>query len=135
MTKTDTDKADTGKKYSDCAESTPPGSTAHFPQKTLCSYTVGALPIVNRVLNRMRLEEHLHAYLPVEDGRTRISTPKALMVLVRNLLLSREPLYGIGEWAALHAPNLLGLSAKEIKYLNDDRMGRALDRLPLRGRL
>jgi transposase len=90
---------------------------------------VGALPIVNRVLNRMRLEKQLQAYLPAEDGRTRVSTPKTLVVLVRNLLLSREPLYGIGEWAAQHAPDLLGLSAKQVACLNDDRMGRALDRL------
>jgi len=77
----------------------------------------------------MRLEEHLHAYLPDEDARTRPSTPKALVILVRNLLLSREPLYGIGEWAARHAPHLLGLSVAEVQRLNDDRMGRALDRL------
>lgn len=122
-------KTDTTKKCSDRTEPVSPGSTARFSQRTLRSYAIGALPIVNRVLTRMRLEEHLRAYLPAEDGRTRVSTPKALMVLVRNLLLSREPLYGIGEWAALYAPDLLGLSVKEIACLNDDRMGRALDRL------
>ena len=77
----------------------------------------------------MRLEEHLRAYLPAEDGRTRPSTAKALLILVRNLLLSREPLYGMGEWAARHAPDLLGISAEEVGRLNDDRMGRCLDRL------
>jgi transposase len=87
------------------------------------------LPILNRVLQRMRLEEHLRAYLPAEDGRTRPSTPKTLLVLVRNLLLCREPLYGMGEWAARHAPELLGMSAEEVGRLNDDRMGRCLDRL------
>lgn len=96
---------------------------------TLRSYTVGALPIVNRVLERMRLEEHLQAYLPAEDGRTRPSTSKALLILVRNLLLSREPLYGMGEWAARYAPDLLGITAEEVGRLNDDRMGRCLDRL------
>jgi transposase len=87
------------------------------------------LPILNRVLERMRLEEHLRAYLPAEDGRTRPSTPKALLALVRNLLLCREPLYGMGEWAARHAPDLLGMSVEEVGRLNDDRMGRCLDRL------
>ncbi len=105
------------------------GNLARSDQGTLRSHTVGALPIINQVLKRMRLEEHLRAYLPAEDGRTRPSTPKALLVLVRNLLLSREPLYGIGEWAARHAPDLLGLAEAELARLNDDRMGRALDRL------
>ncbi len=105
------------------------GSVARSAQGVLRSAPVGALPILNQVLARMRLEEHLEAYLPAEDGRTRPATAKALLVLVRNFLLSREPLYGIGEWAARHAPHLLGLSATELGRLNDDRMGRALDRL------
>ena len=50
--------------------------------------------------------------------------------MLRNLLISREPIYGVGEWAARHVPNLLGLAAeKEIGLLNDDCVGRALDRL------
>ena len=102
---------------------------ARTAEATLRSYTVGAIPILNKVLKRMRLEEHLKAYLPAEDGRTRPSTPKTLLILVRNLLLCREPLYGMGEWAARHAPDLLGVSAEEVKRLNDDRMGRCLDRL------
>jgi len=77
----------------------------------------------------MRLKEHLQAYLPAEDGRTKPSTTKTLLVLIRNLLVSREPLYGIGEWAARQAPDLLELSAEEVTRLNDDRTGRALDRL------
>jgi transposase len=49
--------------------------------------------------------------------------------LVRNLLLSREPLYGVGEWAARHVPALLGLTPGQLPALNDDRVGRCLDRL------
>jgi transposase len=117
------------RKRSTCRSSPLPPNLARSAHGTLRSSTVGALPILNRVLQRMRLEEHLRAYLPDEDHRTRPSTSKALVVLVRNLLLSREPLYGIGEWAAQHAPHLLGIAAEELARLNDDRMGRALDRL------
>jgi hypothetical protein len=53
----------------------------------------------------------------------------ALLVLVRNLLVSREPLYGVGEWAARHVPALLGLNPEQLPALNDDRVGRGLDRL------
>jgi transposase len=77
----------------------------------------------------MRLQEFLRDALPKEDGRTKLSATKALLVLLRNLLLSREPIYGVGEWAARHAPDLLGLSEKEVGLLNDDRVGRALDKL------
>ena len=105
------------------------GSVAHSMRGSLHSYTVGALPIVNDLRARMRLEEFLQAYLTPDDPRCKLSTAKTLLVLLRNLLLSREPLYGLGEWAARYAPDLLGLSAEEVSWLNDDRAGRAADRL------
>ena len=97
--------------------------------RILQSTTVGALPILNRFLDRMRLEEFLRAALPPEDPRTKLSPAKALLLLVRNVLLSREPIYGVGEWAARHVPALLGLTPGESALLNDDRVGRALDKL------
>ena len=97
--------------------------------RVLRSTTVGALPLLDHVLRRMRLEEFLRRALPPEDGRTKLSPTKALLVLLRNLLVSREPIYGVGEWAVRYAPDLLGLSEKEIGLLNDDRLGRALDKL------
>jgi transposase len=87
------------------------------------------MPLLNRLLRRMRLEEFLRAALPPEDARTKLSPAKALLVLLRNLLLSREPIYGVGEWAARHAADLLGLTPEEVGRLNDDRVGRALDKL------
>jgi transposase len=106
-----------------------PGSVARSARETLRSYTVGALPILGDLMRRMRLEEFLRAALPPEDRRTKLSPVKALSVLLRNLLVSREPIYGVGEWAARHAPDLLGLATTEIDRLNDDCVGRALDRL------
>jgi transposase len=108
----------------------PAKSVARSGRNVLRSSTVGALPILNHFLRRMRLEDFLRAALPAEDRRTKLSPVKALLVLLRNLLISREPIYGVGEWAAGHVPNLLGLAAeKEIALLNDDCVGRALDRL------
>ena len=49
----------------------------------LRSATVGPLPLVNRLLRRMRLEESFRDALPKEDGRTKLSPTKALLVLLR----------------------------------------------------
>jgi transposase len=87
------------------------------------------LPILDRFLTRLRIEEFLRKHLPPEDRRFRVPTATALLLLGRNLLVSREPLYGIGEWAARHDPPRLGLSDDQLPALNDDRAGRALDRL------
>jgi len=95
----------------------------------LHSRTIGALPIINRLIERCRLREILSRHLPAEDRRNRIDTANAVLLLVRNILISREPLYGIGQWAAAFVPELLQLREDQLKSLNDDRVGRALDRL------
>ncbi len=105
------------------------GQTAQAAGRTLNSWRLGLLPVINRLLERLQLEPLLRAYLPPEDGRLRISPARGLLVLLKNLLLCREPLYGVGQWAAQYNPDLLGLSTRQIGSLNDDRMGRCLDRL------
>ncbi len=105
------------------------GHRAEAAGHDLHSDRVGLLPILNRILERLRLAEFFRAYLPPQDRRCRIDPATGLLVLLKNLLLSREPLYGVGEWAARHVPDLLGLSERQITSLNDDRVGRCLDRL------
>src|SRR4051794_14101341 len=106
-----------------------PGETAHTDGRTLTSWRVAALPILDHLLRRLRLRDFLHEHLPREDRRCRVATATGLLVLVQNLLISREPLYGVGEWAARHVPGLLGLTPEQLPALNDDRVGRCLDRL------
>ena len=122
-------KRSNGSAKSTHARTSSSASVARAVGTTLCSHAVGALPILNNILQRMRLEEFLRNGLPLEDRRTKLSPTKALLVLLRNLLVSREPIYGVGEWAARHAPDLLGLTTTDIDRLNDDCVGRALDRL------
>src|SRR3954452_21453959 len=106
-----------------------PGETAAAGGQTLTSWRVAALPILDHFLRRLRLRDFLHEHLPREDRRCRVATSTGLLVLVQNLLISREPLYGVGEWAARHVPALLGLNPEQLPALNDDRVGRCLDRL------
>ena len=104
----------------------PTGRQARAGRRTLRSEKVGALPILNHFIRRLRLEEWLEEHLPPEDKRVKVPAAKALLVLLRNLLISREPLYGIGEWAAGYAPDLLGLTLDELEAISDDGVGRAL---------
>lgn len=107
----------------------PSGDTAQAAGRTLLSYQLGLLPVVNRLLARLRLESILRDYLPPEDPRTRLAPAQTLSVLLKNLLLSREPLYGAATWAARIDPEALGLNPQQIATLNDDRFARALDQL------
>ena len=89
----------------------------------------GALPVVNEVLGRLGFDELVSSFLPEPDPRSVIAPARVIGVLVRNLAVGRRPLYGLSAWAGGHAPGLLGLAEGEAAALNDDRVGRALDRL------
>jgi transposase len=102
------------------------GDVAHADQGTLRSYQVGALPILDHLFRRMKLHDTLVAALGPDDPRTTLPTTTALLVLVRNLLVARQPVYGVGEWAARYAPELLDLAPAQVALINDDRVGRAL---------
>jgi transposase len=102
------------------------GQVAQATDKQLRSYAVGALPILNRLLQRMKLAEILDRHLPPEDGRTKVATSTCLLLLVRNVLVSREPIYEVADWACQFAPDLLGLTEPQLEALNDDRLGRSL---------
>ena len=106
-----------------------PGCTAEHQGQQLRSFQVGGLPLINHILQRMNLRELLQQHLPPDDPRTRVPTSLAITLLVRNLLVSREPIYGVGEWAARYAPDLVGLTPAQLARCNDDRVGRCLDRL------
>ena len=90
---------------------------------------IGALPVVNAVLGRIGFDELVASFLPEPDARCLIPPARSIGVLVRNLCLSRSPLYGLAAWAGGYEPGLLGLRSGEAARLNDDRVGRALDQL------
>jgi transposase len=106
-----------------------PGKHAQAEGLELRSYDVGALPLLKRIFERIQLERILHEHLPKDDPRTELATVTALRVLFANLLLAREPVYGVGDWAALFPPDLLGLRREDLPRLHDDRFGRCLDRM------
>ena len=106
-----------------------PGKHAQADGLELRSYDVGALPLLKRIFERMQLERILQEHLPKDDPRTELATVAALRVLFANVLLAREPIYGVGEWAALFPPDLFGLREQDLPRLHDDRLGRCLDRM------
>lgn len=89
---------------------------------------LGSLPIIDHYLERLRLSHLLQAHIPSSTG-TRLDPAVSLGLLMRNVIVSREPLYGLSGWAKVFRSDLLGLKAEEVPLLNDDRIGRALDAL------
>jgi hypothetical protein len=96
---------------------------------TLRTERLGPLPVINHVLRRLGLDACLAEAVPTADGRQRVPHAKALGVLVRSILVEREPIYRQHETVATFAPEAFGLEAAEATHLSDDVLGRALDRL------
>jgi transposase len=94
------------------------------------SLEVGAAPLVRHFLQRLDLHGLFERHLPVLPGRPpALPSPTVLCLLVTNLLLARQPLYALPDWAARRVPEFLDLLPGQAALLNDDRFGRALDHL------
>jgi hypothetical protein len=98
-------------------------------QFTLESQNLGCLPIVNFFLTSIGVADHLQAYLPSGDARLRLTPATVVALVVRNLVVGHRPVYALGEWAGAYDPGMLGLAVGDVEMLNDDRVGRTLDRL------
>jgi len=94
----------------------------------LTTEVVGPLPIINHFVGRLRLDEVIAARMPA-NRTTGVGHAKCISLLLRNILLAREPIYGLPEWAGPFRPSLLGLTREQVITLNDDKIGRSLDRL------
>jgi len=79
---------------------------------------VGAVPIIDRFIERMKLREELVGAL----GNERYAD--AIIVLLKNVLIERSALYAIEEWVSQFDPALMAGGK-----IGDDRLGRSLDRL------
>jgi len=89
---------------------------------------VGALPLVGAMLEQWGLADIVDEVVPWQ-GDVPLGT--LVEVLVMNRLLNPKAMYAVGEWAAQAAvTDYYGLTAEQ---LNDDRFGRALERIAEHG--
>lgn len=90
---------------------------------------LGPLPVINLFLERIDLEARLDRFVPTCDRRVRLPYAKALGVLLRSILVEREPIYRQYETVCTFAEEAFGLDEKLVRHVGDDAIGRALDRL------
>src|SRR5262245_12754026 len=84
----------------------------------------GALPVITECLDRLQVADHINGLVPWE-GEVPLGT--VVEVLICNRLLNPKALFRVDEWAQTAAvTDYFGLEAGQ---LNDDRLGRALERL------
>ena len=89
---------------------------------------LGPLPLINHFIERIGLEQALDKHVP-SDARCTLTHARALGVLLRSIIVEREPIYRQQETVHGFAGGMFGLSTAEMSHLSDDRLGRALDHL------
>ena len=94
---------------------------------TLQSERLGPLPLINHFLERIGLEQLLDRHVP-SDARCAVPHARALGVLLRSIIVEREPIYHQQETVHGFASGMFGFRGQEMEHLCDDRLGRALDR-------
>ena len=85
---------------------------------------VGALPVITDYLERLQLSDHIDELVPWEGE---VSLGTLVEVLVINRLLNPKAMFRVDDWAQKAA--VADYFELEAGQLNDDRLGRALERL------
>jgi len=96
---------------------------------SLITQRLGPLPLIDHFLSRFDLDQRLDRFVPTKDRRVRVRYGKGLGVLLRSILVEREPIYRQQETVSQFAPECFGLSPEEAASIGDDAIGRSLDRL------
>jgi transposase len=97
-------------------------------KRGLKRFTVGALPLIHGIAERMRLREILTRHLK-RHGNESIHAADTLLLLIYNLAIGKSPLYELEHWCASIDLSRIGMNAYAPERFNDDRFGKALDKL------
>jgi len=98
------------------------------PQATLKRRRVGEMPLFLSLSKRLGIRELLSGYIKAHANE-KISTVDTLLLLVYNITSGRQPLYELEQWVLGMDSRLFGCPSFEQGVFNDDRFGRALDKL------
>lgn len=91
---------------------------------------VGEIPLLKAAADRLGFRSLLARYLPVH-GNEKIATVDTLMMMVYNIACGRQPVYELEHWATRLGPEVIPGNGAGYHLFNDDRCGRALDKLYL----
>ena len=100
-------------------------ASSRSDSRSLITHQIGALPILQRILTRMNLGPMLEEHL--SSAGHAIGNDRVVLLLIYNLLIAREPMYGVVEWARDFGPEWFGIWPDDWDHLNDDRIGRCLE--------
>ena len=102
-------------------------------REELKRFNISGIPLIKSVSDCLGLKEIFSKHIP-SYGNERVPVTSTLLLLIWNITLGRQPLYELSGWIKDIDPKCHGLDEESVQSLNDDRFGRALDKLYLADR-
>lgn len=90
--------------------------------------TIANIPILNNVAEKLAIRQILAKHISTHANET-VPAIDSLMILLYNITHGRRPLYELEEWIIQFDSRLFGFDHFSEGIFNDDRFGRALDKL------
>ena len=90
-------------------------------------FVLGAHPIIEHFIEKLHIREIISTYMRT-DKRMKLDNDKVLTLLIHNILTSPNALYEMEDWLKPLDAEKVGLTPKEVAFIQDDRTGRALAR-------
>ncbi len=94
---------------------------------SLTKFVLGVHPIIEHFIGMLQIREIISSYVRT-DKRMKLDDDKVLTLLIHNILTTPNALYEMQDWLKPLDAEKLGLRPEETKFIQDDRMGRALAR-------
>ena len=91
-------------------------------------FNISGIPLIKSVSEMLGLESIFSKYIPSYCNEA-VASVDALLFLIWNITLGRQPLYELSQWMSDIEPKCHGLDKAQVASFNDDRFGRALDKL------
>ena len=98
------------------------------PEEKIIRSYVGELPLIKHVADNLGIKPIFSKHIS-SHGNEKIPSVDSLMMLLYNITCGRQPLYELEEWVMGIEPEIFGYAALRKDIVNDDRFGKALDKL------
>ena len=91
-------------------------------------FNISGIPLIKSVSETIGFKSIFKKHIASYNNET-VPVIDTLMFLIWNITLGRQPLYELYEWIRDVDPKCHGLDKQQLASFNDDRFGRALDKL------
>ena len=90
-------------------------------------FVLGAHPIIEHFIETLQIREIIGTYVR-SDKRMKLDDDKIFTLLIHNILTTPYALYEMEDWLKPLDAEKVGLRPDEVKYIQDDKIGRGLAR-------